>query len=118
MCRESRAPHPNPLPFGARATGYALQATRLSSRASRDSGETRDPSTPASEKGTTGVFGSRLSLRSAGMTTEETAPYATGLMLKGKGSTPEYATDRVLQSDLAEVDAGAELSGDCFATAA
>src|SRR5262245_30988449 len=41
--------------------------------------QTRDPSTPASEKGTAGVLGSRLSLRSAGMTTEETAPYAIAL---------------------------------------
>src|SRR5262245_216784 len=69
-------------------------------------------------KGSTGVLGSRLSLRSAGMTTEETAPYAIGLMLMGNGSVPEYATARMLQPDLAEVDAGAELSRDCFATAA
>src|SRR5215510_159353 len=50
MFRESLAHHPNPLPSDARATGYPLQATRLLSRASRDSGETRDPSTPAFEK--------------------------------------------------------------------
>src|SRR5262245_17339471 len=48
--------------------------------------QTRDPSTPASEKGTAGVLGSRLSLRSAGMTTEETAPYAIALPFRGRKS--------------------------------
>src|SRR5215475_4535591 len=39
-------------------------------------------------------------------------------MLDGKGSAPEYVTDRVLQPDLAEIDAGAELGRDRFAAAA
>src|SRR5262245_33497546 len=38
------------------------------------------------KKGTAGVLGSRLSLRSAGMTTEETAPYAIALPFKGRKS--------------------------------
>src|SRR5262245_33027707 len=37
------------------------------------------------KKGTAGVLGSRLSLRSAGMTTEETAPYAIALPRPGRG---------------------------------
>src|SRR5499426_1574952 len=36
------------------------------------------------KKGTAGVLGSRLSLRSAGMTTEETAPYAVAPPLPGR----------------------------------
>src|SRR5262245_63460103 len=47
--------------------------------------QTRDPSTPASEKGAAGVLGSRLSLRSAGMTTEEVAPYGIALPRAGRG---------------------------------
>src|SRR5215510_15056316 len=97
------------LPLSGRAIAYPSRVSRLSSRAQRSipgSARQRGPGTslpsgarsatrgwcaadpgpkyPASEKGTAGVLGFRLSLRSAGMTTEETAPYAIALPARGR----------------------------------
>src|SRR5262249_61725557 len=88
-----------PPPRGGRAIAYASQASRLSSRAQRSTlgRAERDPRVVRCRPGTqvprhhekapAGVLGSRLSLRSAGMTTEETAPYAIALPAAGTGGT-------------------------------
>src|SRR5262245_42028569 len=79
----------DPHPPASRAIAYASQVSRLSSRAQRSTewcAADPGPKYPGiRKKGTAGVVGSRLSLRSAGMTTEETAPYAIALSQAGRG---------------------------------